>query len=94
MANFTFDKPFQIELADKQMFTAEKVVRILPKRRLVAFGTWSGKPVVAKLFFASKHAARHVEKDAAGIQEMTAINSTFLSLISRQSQQGAMAKPG
>jgi hypothetical protein len=33
-------------------------------------------------------------KDAAGIQEMTAINSTFLSLISRQSQQGAMAKPG
>ena len=69
-ANFTFDSPFQLELADGQVFFAEHVVRLVPKRRLVAFGTWADQPVVAKLFFASRHAKRHMEKDFAGIQSL------------------------
>ncbi|MHB1222231.1 MAG: hypothetical protein ACYC0J_09575, partial [Gammaproteobacteria bacterium] len=48
-AKFSFDSPFRLGLMGNQIFIAERVVRILPKKRIVAFGTWEGKHVVAKL---------------------------------------------
>jgi len=66
-AEYGFDQPFQLTLNDNQVFISDKVVRIIPKKRLVAFGVWRGKPVVAKLFF-DKQSKRHLEKDATGIK--------------------------
>ncbi len=69
-AEFPFFSPFQIFFTDGQVFFADKVIRIAPKRRLIAFGTWNGKPVVAKLFFHYKNAKRHMEKDMRGIKAL------------------------
>lgn len=69
-ATFDFDQAFQLDLADGQYFLAEKILRLIPKRRLVALGTWQGKSVIAKLFFNDQHARRHMEKDQAGIEAL------------------------
>ena len=65
--NLAFTAPFQLRLADDQIFFADEIVRMLPKRRLVAFGVWQEKPVVAKLFFGARHAKRAMKKDAEGV---------------------------
>lgn len=67
-AQFTFDTSFHLQLADGQTFISEKVVRLIPKRRMVVFGLWQGRAAVAKLFFDTSHAKRHMEKDIAGIK--------------------------
>jgi tRNA A-37 threonylcarbamoyl transferase component Bud32 len=67
---FAFNAPFHLALADGQVFSAEQVVRTIPKKRLVAFGKWQGKAVVAKIFFDGKHAHQHLDKDIAGMQAL------------------------
>lgn len=69
-AKFAFNQPFCLPLCDDQAFFSTQVVRLLPKRRIVAFGTWHDKQVVAKLFFDPKKAKRHMEKDIAGIKSL------------------------
>ncbi|VVC74833.1 3-deoxy-D-manno-octulosonic acid kinase [Aquicella siphonis] len=69
-ANFAFNQPFCLRLRDNQLFFGDQVIRVIPRRRMVAFGVWQGKQVVAKLFFDSKHAKRHMEKDIAGIKAL------------------------
>ncbi len=64
---FSFQSPFQLPMADEQCFIADEIVRILPKRRLVAFGHWQGRTVVAKLFFDKKQAERHWKRELSGI---------------------------
>lgn len=66
-STFSVSTPFQLVLSDGQVFLGEQVVRVIPRRRLVVFGMWQDKPVVAKLFF-DRHAKRHMKKDAAGIR--------------------------
>ncbi len=61
-------KPFQLQLMDsEQPLYCEEFVRVLPGKRLVAFGHWAGKEVVAKLFFAPRQATRHIARDVQGI---------------------------
>lgn len=67
-AKFTFNEKFQINLADEEIILAEQVIRIIPKRRIVAFGTWRDKPVVVKLFFDPSQAKKHMEQDVAGMK--------------------------
>lgn len=50
------------------MLVSERVVRIMPGKRMVVFGKWKGKQVVAKLFFEKQHAKKHMEKDVAGFK--------------------------
>ncbi len=69
-ADFGFDEPFDLPLDTGDIFVAEKVVRLIPARRLVAFGTWQGIEVVAKIFFDKKRAARHIQKEIAGIKAL------------------------
>lgn len=69
-ADFAFNKPFCLRLSDKQSFFSDQVVRIIPKKRLVVFGSFQGKPAVAKLFFDSRRAKRQMENDAAGIKSL------------------------
>lgn len=66
--NFAFDAPFRLPLAEDQTFLADQVVRVLPRKRIVAFGMWQDKYVVAKLFFDPKHAKRHLEKEVEGFK--------------------------
>lgn len=65
-----FEGPFQLELLDGSLLVLEKSLRLVPKKRLVAFGQWQGKAIVAKLFFAPWHAKRNMEKDQAGSQTL------------------------
>lgn len=69
-ADYRFNKPFCLRFSDKQAFFSDKVVRLLPKKRMVLFGTWHGKPAVAKCFYAPRQAKRHLENDIAGIQSL------------------------
>lgn len=62
--------PFTLELAKGEVVFINKIVRLMPRRRLVAFGTWQGKPVAAKLFYDPHHAARHFNKEAGGIKKL------------------------
>lgn len=63
--------PFQLTLADnKDVLQCQKVVRVLPGKRLVAFGVWGGKPVVAKLFYQSRRAFLHAQRDFEGTQAL------------------------
>jgi tRNA A-37 threonylcarbamoyl transferase component Bud32 len=65
---FNFNSPFQLNLADGDILIAESVARLIPKRRLVVYGRWQNKPVVAKIFFHAQHARRHMQKDIAGVK--------------------------
>jgi len=62
-----FDQAFQIILDDQSVLYVEKIIRLIPKVRLVAYGKWNGKPVVAKLFFSKSNAKRHRQKDKIGV---------------------------
>ena len=63
-----FDQPFQFELDGGEKLLVEKMVRLIPKRRMVVFGSWQGKPVAAKLFLDQRRFAQQARKDASGIQ--------------------------
>ena len=69
-ADFTFNQPFQLKLQSGAMLRAENAVRILPGRRMVVFGVWQDKPIVAKLFFDETKARQHSTQDAAGVVKM------------------------
>lgn len=63
--------PFQLALADCETpLICEEIIRIIPKKRLVVFGIWDNKPVVAKLFFESKSVKRHLQRDINGIETL------------------------
>ena len=67
-AHFGFQSPFVMRLLDEsEPFFAKKIVRVLPKKRMVIFGRWQAKNVVAKLFFDEANAKSHLEKEAHGI---------------------------
>lgn len=71
------DIPVPFELAlhdDKKVLLCEKVIRVVPGKRLVAFGRWDDKPIVAKLFFEWSKAKKHLERDITGIEALIAAN--------------------
>lgn len=70
-ADFSYNGPFTIQLDEKSVFTAKSVLRIVPHRRLVAYGLWQGKPAVAKLFFSKKSSQQQVEKELNGVKVLT-----------------------
>jgi len=67
-ASYAFNSPFDLPLAEGQVLSADEIVRIVPGKRMVVFGTWLGKKVAAKLFFAPRHAKRHQEDDKRGMK--------------------------
>lgn len=67
-ANFSFNLPFTLSLSGGEILFAEKMLRIIPKKRMVIQGTWQQKPVVAKLFFSNEKAKHHMDKDVAGVK--------------------------
>ena len=84
-ATYGFDRPFQLHLADNQVFYADKVVRLVPGRRMVAFGTWLGKSAVVKIFLDASQSKRHRESELAGI-ELLHYNNIPTPLLYHQGQ--------
>lgn len=68
-ADFQFAVPFALPLEQGELF-AEQIVRLMPGKRMVVFGHYLGKPVVAKLYYDKKRAIRHFHADLSGIQTM------------------------
>lgn len=70
-ANRASLEPFQLTLAESDdVLFCHEIVRVIPKKRVVAFGTWGGKQVVAKLFYQKRHAARHIKREYAGVNAL------------------------
>jgi tRNA A-37 threonylcarbamoyl transferase component Bud32 len=67
--------PFNLKLRDHEKpLYCEKLIRVIPGKRIVVFGRWDDKPVVAKLFFARGKAKKHIQRDIAGIEALVATN--------------------
>jgi len=62
---------FQISLfSSNDILVCHDIIRILPGKRVVAFGKWGSKSVVAKIFYEPRNAARHALRDAVGIKAL------------------------
>lgn len=70
-SKYAFDTKFQLQLADGEVVCADQIIRVIPKRRLVGFGTWREQPVFVKFFIDSKRANAHMEKDVEGVKILT-----------------------
>jgi len=71
-ASYDFSSSFLLTLAHhEQPLCCEEVVRIVPGKRLVAFGQWNNREVVAKIFF-SRQAKQHQQRDLKGAQALMA----------------------
>ncbi len=64
---------FVLQLADLTVLTCQKVVRVVPNKRVVCQALWQGKPVYAKLFF-GKNASKYAGRDAAGVKWLMEAN--------------------
>ena len=56
-----------LQLANLTVLKCQKVVRVIPNKRVVCQGFWQGKPIYAKLFFGAD-AAKYAARDAAGVK--------------------------
>lgn len=65
-ADYAFNAPFDLVLRGGDTLRAVSVVRLVPGRRMVVFGTWQGKPVAAKLFLDARRARQHLQKEVSG----------------------------
>ncbi|HEY8355656.1 MAG TPA: lipopolysaccharide kinase InaA family protein [Methylophilaceae bacterium] len=61
------DTSFDLPLADGSRLRQLRPVRVVPGRRLVCRGEWDGRRIYVKLFIGTS-AARHAERDAAGVR--------------------------
>lgn len=66
-ADYQFTTPFLLDLVTDELY-AERVLRLVPGKRMVVFGTWRGMKIVAKLFFDKRRAKQQATADAKGIQ--------------------------
>ncbi len=72
-ANRASLEPFQLALQDsKDVLHCKEIVRVIPGKRAVVFGTWGSKSVVAKLFYQPGQAARHVKRECTAIDALIA----------------------
>lgn len=63
--------PFQIPLGEHDApLQCEHILRIMPGKRVVAFGTWNDQMVVAKLFFGQRGAKRHYAEELIGVETL------------------------
>ncbi len=61
--------PVSMEVAGA-VLTLQRALRVLPERRITAWADWGGRPVIAKLFFASSKALREAEREAVSLAVM------------------------
>lgn len=59
--------PIYLQLANGEELRIQKALRVIPKKRLTAYGVWNDKEVVVKLFFSPRKAKYYAKRDSAGI---------------------------
>lgn len=70
-ANQATPVPFLLTLGEHpRPIECQRIVRIVPKKRLVIFGRWNDQPIVAKLFFHPRRAKHHIEREIVGIETL------------------------
>src|SRR5690606_21414697 len=57
------------------------ILRVLPRRRVVALARWHGRTVVAKLFFARGRWQQHLQRERHGITNMVEAGITTPALV-------------
>lgn len=62
--NYTTTEPFLLFLREREIF-CERILRVVPKKRLVIKGLWQDKKVIVKVFFAQE-AKLHLQKEING----------------------------
>lgn len=81
-ADRTIKTPFQIVLKDhNDVLHCEEVIRIVPKKRLLAFGKWGDKDVAVKLFYENRNAKRDADRDAFGVESLMQTNVPTAKLL-------------
>jgi len=68
-AGRTPETPFCLALADGSVVLLQRLLRVLPGKRIVGEGQWKGRRVLAKLFVAGG-SARHWAQEKAGIEAL------------------------
>jgi tRNA A-37 threonylcarbamoyl transferase component Bud32 len=67
------DVNVQLTLVDDSILDCQRVVRVVPNKRVVCKAIWQGKAVYAKLFLGA-NAAKYAARDAAGVKLMSDAN--------------------
>ncbi len=63
--------PFCLSLdGSDNTLNCEKLLRIIPGKRVVLLGTWGNHKIVAKLFFKPLQINHHVRREASGIKAL------------------------
>lgn len=74
--------PLEIALNDcDHVLICQKVIRFVPHKRLVVFGTWGNQAVVAKIFFNPKKGKETCLRDAQGVKALAAVNIPTAKLL-------------
>jgi len=74
-AGGTLKVPFHLALDDQNVpLVCQEVIRIIPGKRLVAFGIWQEQKVAIKLFYERGRAKRDCERDVFGIEALMQAN--------------------
>lgn len=74
-ADRTFPVPFKLTLKDhEEPVYCEQLVRIIPGKRMVLFGTWDNQPVVIKVFYEKGRASYHVKRELEGVDALLNAN--------------------
>lgn len=68
--DLTFNQPFRLSLKENDVIECEKILRMIPKNRIVSAGMWQDRDIVAKLFLNPRHFERQIEREIAGIQSL------------------------
>jgi len=71
-ANLATTVPFKLALdtQDASSIECEKILRVIPGKRLIVAATWNDQPVVAKLFYEPWKAKRHSTRELKGIETL------------------------
>jgi hypothetical protein len=63
--------PFALTLrGTEDVLLCERLLKIVPKRRCVLFGSWGNKRVLVKLFYRSLHVNRHLTREITGSRSL------------------------
>lgn len=74
-ADKTIKVPFFISLTDHdEPILCKEVIRIIPGKRLVAFGVWDNQEVAIKLFYKKRTAKRDFQRDVFGVEALMHAN--------------------
>jgi tRNA A-37 threonylcarbamoyl transferase component Bud32 len=62
--------PLSIPLPAGDILQLTESLRVIPRKRITARGTWQGKDIIAKVFFKPRKAAYYAERDRIGVNSL------------------------